>query len=103
MMAAGALFFGFQQNVSAQSGDFRNPDTKGLPPRTVMEAVPLRPVPDWLRANLRVGHLPPAGWRMVDEYAKAGYNVITVNALNKWDVVGPSASIYTEAQVKEAD
>src|SRR4029077_367051 len=78
-------------------------DTTGLPPRTVMEAVPRRPVPEWLRTHLRVGHLPPAGWRMVDEYAKAGYNVITVNALRKWDIVGPTASIYPPKEVSDAD
>src|SRR5437762_2324115 len=58
-------------------------DPTGLPPRTGMELVPPRPSPDWLRTHERIGHLPPAGWRMVDEYAKAGYNVITVNALRK--------------------
>ena len=74
-----------------------------LPPRTVMERVPARPVPKWLRTNLRIGHLPPAGWRMVDEYVKAGYNVITVNALRKWDIVGPTASLYPAKEVEEAD
>ena len=43
-------------------------DTDGLPPRSVMELIPPRPIPDWLRTDLRVGHLPPAGWRMVDAY-----------------------------------
>src|SRR5262245_6854673 len=50
-------------------------DKTGLPPRTVLERVPERPVPEWLRTHWRVGHLPPAGWRMVDEFTKAGYNV----------------------------
>jgi len=78
-------------------------DTTGLPPRTVMEAVPRRPVPEWLRTHVRIGHLPPAGWRMVDDYVKAGYNVITVNALRKWDIVGPSAPLYSAEEVKAAD
>ena len=63
----------------------------------------MRPVPEWLRTHFRIGHLPPAGWRMVDEYVKAGYNVITVNALRKWDIVGPSASLYPPQEVKDAD
>jgi hypothetical protein len=75
----------------------------GLPPRTVMERLPLRPIPDWLRTSLRVGHLPPAGWRMVDEYLKAGYNVLTVNALRKWDIVGPTAALYPAPEVHDAD
>lgn len=78
-------------------------DTKDLPPRSTMERVPPRPVPEWLRTHVRIGHLPPAGWRMVDEYAKAGYNVITVNALRKWDIVGPTASLYKPEEVKQAD
>src|SRR5579871_3473829 len=78
-------------------------DRAGLPPRTVMERVPPRPVPDWLRTHLRIGHLPPADWRMVDEYAKAGYNVITVNALRRWDIVGPSAALYSPKEVQAAD
>jgi hypothetical protein len=40
---------------------------------------------------------------MVEEYAKAGYNVITVNALRRWELVGPSAPLYAEKDVQEAD
>jgi hypothetical protein len=39
----------------------------------------------------------------VEEYARAGYNVITVNALRKWDIVGPTASLYSAQEVKDAD
>ena len=45
--------------------------------------------PRWLRTHWRVGHLPPGLGRMPEAYAKAGYEVITINALRKWDIVGP--------------
>lgn len=78
-------------------------DKANLPPRTVMERIAPRPVPTWLRTNLRIGHLPPVGWRMMDEYLKAGYNVLTVNTLRKWDIVGPSAGLYPAQEVRDAD
>jgi hypothetical protein len=78
-------------------------DTAGLPPRSLPEAVPTRPVPDWLRTHLRIGHLPPGLGRMPEAYAKAGYNVITINALRKWDIVGPSAHLYKPEEVRAAD
>ena len=65
-------------------------DPTALPPRSVPELLPPRPVPEWTRTHFRVGHLPgsPA---MADEFVKAGYNVVMLNALGRWDVVGPSA------------
>jgi hypothetical protein len=61
------------------------------------------PAPEWLRTHLRRGHLPPADWRQIDEYLKAGYNVVAVNALRKWDIVGPAADLYPAQEVKEAE
>jgi hypothetical protein len=78
-------------------------DATKLPPRSFPEAVAERPVPAWLRTNLRIGHLPPGLGRMPEAYLAAGYNVLTINALRKWDVVGPTASLYDAAEVKEAD
>ena len=51
-----------------------------LPRRSLPEAVAERPVPGWLRANLRIGHLPPGLGRMPEAYLAAGYNVLTINA-----------------------
>src|SRR5262245_25555035 len=78
-------------------------ETGGLPPRTVVQPPPLRPVPGWLRTHLRIGHLPGYHDRMVKEFLRAGYNVVTVNALARWDRVGPSASLYPPEEVKAAD
>lgn len=78
-------------------------DLSGLPPRSVMELCPDRPIPEWLQTNIRIGHLPPAGWRMVDEYLKSGYNVVTVNANGAWWMVGPTAYLFTPEEVKAAD
>lgn len=105
VMMTSMLFIitGGLQNTDAQPADISKIDTGGLPPRSVMERMPDRPIPEWLRTHVRIGHLPPAGWRMVDEFAKAGYNVITVNALRKWDIVGPTAHLYPPEEVKQAD
>jgi hypothetical protein len=44
--------------------DLPNPDTSGLPPRTVAEQIPPRPIPEWMQTHLRVGHLPGSPrWR----------------------------------------
>ncbi|QEH36089.1 Trehalose utilization [Aquisphaera giovannonii] len=78
-------------------------DAAGLPPRSVPAPLPKRPVPGWLRTNLRIGHLPPGLERMPEAFAAAGYNVITINALRKWDVVGPTANLYPAEEVRQAD
>jgi Trehalose utilisation len=78
-------------------------DVKDLPPRTLPEAVAERPVPDWLKTHLRIGHLPPGLGRMPEEFAKAGYNVIILNALRNWELVGPSAETYDPKEVARAD
>ena len=78
-------------------------DTTNLPPRTVIEYPALREIPEWVQTNIRIGHLPPADWHMIDEFLKAGYNVVTVNVLTRWDRVGPSASMYPVEEVAEAD
>ncbi len=44
---------------------------------------PLRNVPGWVQNNVRIGHLPGFNARMVSEFLKAGYNVVTVNCLGK--------------------
>jgi hypothetical protein len=80
-----------------------NPDVSGLPPRTTPAYPPPRPVPDWLQTHIRIGHLPPYSERMVSEFLKAGYNVVTVNCLANWDRVGPSASLYSPDEVRRAD
>lgn len=78
-------------------------DLKGLPPRSVMQTKPAMPIPDWVRTNIRIGHLPPVGWRMLDEYLKSGYNVVTVNANGAWYKVGPTAYLFPPEEVKAAD
>jgi hypothetical protein len=78
-------------------------DVKDLPARSLPEAIPERSVPDWLKTHLRIGHLPPGLGRMPEEFAKAGYNVIILNALRKWELVGPSAELYDPKEVARAD
>ena len=85
------------------AADLPRIETKGLPPRTIPEAVPERPIPAWLRSNVRIGHLPPGLGRMPESFVEAGYNVLIINALRKWDIVGPSAALYDPAEVKLAD
>jgi hypothetical protein len=77
-------------------------DPAGLPPRSVPEPPAPRPVPAWTRTHFRVGHLPgsPA---MAAEFLKVGYNVVILNALGRWDAVGPSAGLYPPEKVKEAE
>jgi hypothetical protein len=75
----------------------------GLPPRTLIAAPGARSVPRWLQTNLRIGHLPGYDERMVKEFLKAGYNIVTVNCLERWDRVGPSAAMYPADEVKRAD
>ena len=60
-------------------------------------------MPRWLQTNLRIGHLPGYDDRMVKEFLKAGYNVVTVNCLDAWDHVGPSAVMYPADEVKRAE
>src|SRR6516162_2841243 len=74
-------------------------DLSGLPPRSLPPAPPDRPIPDWLRTRWRVGHLPSGLGRMPEAFAKAGYEVITINALRKWDIVGPTADLYRPDEV----
>jgi len=78
-------------------------DMNGLPPLTVLAPVPERPIPEWVQTNLRRVHLPPADWRQIDAFIQAGYNSIAVNTLEKWDRVGPAASMYSPETVKAAD
>jgi hypothetical protein len=88
---------------STTAADFPNSDRQNLPPRTLIAAPPERSVPEWLRTHLRTGHLPGYSERMVQEFLKAGYNVVTVNCLDAWFRVGPSAGLYTPEEVKRSD
>ena len=78
-------------------------DPSGLPPRSVPGPLPSGRSPPGCGPNLRIGNLPPGLGRMPEAFVKAGYNVITINALRKWDIVGPTASLYPPEEVKEAD
>ena len=82
--------------------DLPRVDTAGLPPRSVAEHIPPRPIPEWLRTNVRIGHLP-GSLSVGAEFLKAGYNVVTINVLGNWDIVGPSAHLYPAQRVKEAE
>lgn len=74
-----------------------------LPPRTLIKAPALRPVPDWVKLNLRPAHLPPPDWAMIEAHLKAGVTSLSVNMDSRWSKVGPSASLYKPEVVKEAD
>jgi len=78
-------------------------DEPQLPPRTLPTGPPARAPIGWVHTDLRIAHLPPADWRQIEEFAKAGYEVIAVNTLEKWDHVGPRASDYPDEVVKKAD
>ena len=85
----------------ALSGQDIKIDVANLPSRSLPEATPPRPIPRWLQTNLRIGHLPPGLGRMPEAYVKAGYNVVILNALRKWDIVGPSSGLYKPEEVKQ--
>src|SRR6266478_3230469 len=74
-----------------------------LPPRTLPTGPPQRPAVSWVQTDLRIAHLPPADWRQIQEFLKAGYQVIAVNTLEKWDHVGPRSNDYPAQVVKDAD
>jgi len=78
-----------------------NPD--GLPPRSLPAGPPWRPAVPWVQTDLRVAHLPPADWRQIAEFGRAGYQVIAVNTLAQWDRVGPRSNDYPAQVVREAD
>jgi hypothetical protein len=92
--------------TASGSGAEEAPDPKdveeGLPQRTAPRYLPPRPVPAWLRSHLRVGHLP-GSLPMAAEFLKAGYDVVTLNVLGNWEVVGPSAGLYPEERVRRAE
>jgi len=87
----------------AEEAGITNPSTEGLPPRTLPIGPALCSPVDWVQTDLRIAHLPPADWRQIQEYFKAGYQVVAVNTLEKWDRVGPRAKDYPEQVVREAD
>ena len=90
-------------SAEADSAAIPNPDTKGLPPRTLPTGPALcAPIP-WVQTDLLIAHLPPADWRQIQEYVKAGYQVIAVNTLAQWDRVGPRSNDYPAQVVQEAD
>ncbi|MCU0961805.1 MAG: beta-galactosidase trimerization domain-containing protein [Pirellulaceae bacterium] len=73
-----------------------------LPPRTVPQRLPCRPIPPWLETHQRIGHLP-GSLAMAEQFLKAGYNVVTLNVLGQWEVVGPSAALYPPERVQQAE
>ena len=95
-----ALFATLLLPLSLLAAEIPNPDIAGLPPRTVASQLAPRPIPDWLQTHLRVGHLP-GSLTMGAEFVKAGYDVVTLNVLGNWEVVGPSANLYPPERVKE--
>lgn len=103
MMSISVLVFSLLGAVAFDAPNAIALNLEGLPPRTVLEPVPERPVPEWVQTNLRRVHLPPADWRQIDEFLKAGYNSIAVNTLEKWDRVGPAAAMYAPEIVEAAD
>ena len=40
---------------------------------------------------------------MAEQFVKAGYNVVTLNVLGNWEIVGPSASLYPVERVRQAE
>lgn len=102
VMAAQAAVLAGAAAAAPGPGQPAHIDMRGLPPRTALTPPP-RPIPDWLRSHVRIAHLPPTTPTMAKQFVDAGYNVITANALRKWDIVGPSASLYMPEEVKAAD
>jgi hypothetical protein len=100
-----ALFVALGLLALAPAGAWAQPqfDPSGLPSRSLAGPVPERPMPRWVRTNPRIGHLPPGRGRMPESFAKAGSNVLILNALRIWDLVGPSADLYGPKEVARAD
>jgi hypothetical protein len=80
-----------------------NPSTDGLPPRSLPTGPAACSPVDWVQTELRIAHLPPADWRQIQEYFRAGYQVVAVNTLAQWDRVGPRSNDYPARIVSEAD
>lgn len=40
---------------------------------------------------------------MAEQFLQAGYNVVTLNVLGNWEIVGPSASLYPAERVQRAE
>jgi hypothetical protein len=99
---AAAVFLLYAMANDGGAEEIRNPDIAGLPPRSVAAQVAPRPVPEWVRTHFRVGHLP-GSLPMAAEFLKAGYQVVTLNVLGNWEVVGPSAHLYPADRIKAAE
>ena len=56
-----------------------------------------------MQTHLRIAHLPPADWRQIQSFVEAGYQVVAVNTLEKWDRVGPRSNDYPAQVVANAD
>ena len=89
-------------SFTLHADDLPAPSADGLPPRTVPEYPPLKSIPDWTQSHLRIGHLPGSP-EMAVEFLKEGYDVVTLNALGRWNIVGPTAGLYPAERVKEAE
>ena len=96
------VYQGYTRATDVRWDDVPDPVTTGLPPRTVGEHRPPRPIPEWVRTHVRIGHLP-GSLPMAEQFLKAGYNVVTLNVLGNWEIVGPSASAYAAERVKQAE
>ena len=95
------LAFGLQLGTPAAAAPVV--ETGGLPPRALPAGPPRRAPVDWVQTHLRVAHLPPADWRQIQSFVDAGYQVVAVNTLEKWDRVGPRSNDYPAQVVADAD
>jgi hypothetical protein len=100
-----AVFAGFVAQVAFSVWLMTNvrAEEAELPPRTLPTGSPPAAPIGWVQTDLRVAHLPPADWRQIGEFLKAGYQVIALNTLEKWDHVGPRSNDYPAHVVKNAD
>ena len=89
-------------SFTLHADDLPAPSADGLPPRTVPEYPPLKSIPEWTQSHLRIGHLPGSP-EMAVEFLKEGYDVVTLNVLGRWNIVGPTAGLYPAERVKEAE
>src|SRR4051812_35066676 len=87
------LLIAFAAACTADEATLPGVDLADLPPRSTPESLPMRPTPAWTRTHCRIGHLP-GSLAMSEAFIKSGYDVVTLNALGRWDIVGPTAKLY---------
>jgi len=98
-----ALALAVSLSLIAACSEAASSKTDDLPPRTVIEPAALRPVPAWVRDNIRPSHLPPPNWNEIADHLKAGVSSLCVNMDSRFCKVGPAAYLYKPEVVKEAD